>query len=306
MRWSTTSIPLLRTSTVRSKPKLLWLQGLTCNANSHSFLNHPQLGAILERFELLYHPHLPCTLSLEEVVTCKHTCDLLLFEGAYDPAMVRAGVALERLLGHYGACASQVVAVGSCASFGGVFGHSGSEQCGGLGVRGEAPRTTAWREKIINLSGCPIHPEWLSLVLSAFADAVALALDAQRRPKALYAHLIHHGCTRNEYFEWKVDAKGFGVNEGCLYYDQGCRGVLTHGSCNRILWGGVSSKTRNGQPCFGCTERDFPRRDLFKTRKNMSIPHEVPLGVSKRAYLTLAGIAKTFRVERLEKDLMDD
>ncbi|MBN2894404.1 MAG: hydrogenase [Campylobacterales bacterium] len=281
---------------MHSKPKALWLQGLTCNGNSHSFLNHPQLGILMERFELLYHPHLPCTLSLEAVVTCMHECDLLLFEGAFEPTMRRAGVALERLLEHYGACAAQIVAVGSCASFGGVFGSSG-----GLDAQSQA-----WSEKIINLSGCPIHPEWLALILSGFAEGSAFALDAQRRPKALYAHLVHHGCTRNEYFEWKVDAKGFGVNEGCLYYDQGCRGVLSHGSCNRILWGGVSSKTRSGQPCFGCTESDFPRRDLFKTRKNMSIPHEVPLGVSKRAYLTLAGIAKTFTIERLSKDLMDD
>ncbi|RUM69703.1 MAG: hydrogenase, partial [Sulfurovum sp.] len=29
------------------KPKLLWLQSITCNGNTHSFLNHPDLFSIL-------------------------------------------------------------------------------------------------------------------------------------------------------------------------------------------------------------------------------------------------------------------
>jgi hydrogenase small subunit len=37
----------------------------------------------------------------------------------------------------------------------------------------------------------------------------------------------------------------------------------------------------------------------------MSIPADVPFGVSKRSYLTLAGIAKTFHVKRLEEKLID-
>lgn len=50
---------------------------------------------------------------------------------------------------------------------------------------------------------------------------------------------------------------------------------------------------------FGCTEPDFPRTALFETRTNMSIPRDVPFGVSKRNYLTLTGVAKTLSVPRL-------
>ena len=39
-----------------------------------------------------------------------------------------------------------------------------------------------------------------------------------------------------------------------LFYEQGCRGPMTHSSCNKILWNEVSSKTRVGMPCIGCTE----------------------------------------------------
>jgi hydrogenase small subunit len=35
----------------------------------------------------------------------------------------------------------------------------------------------------------------------------------------------------------------------------------------------------------------------------MGIPQNLPLGVNKRAYLTLAGVTKAFKIKRLEEDL---
>ncbi|MFA6740247.1 MAG: Ni/Fe hydrogenase, partial [Arcobacteraceae bacterium] len=80
---------------------------------------------------------------------------------------------------------------------------------------------------------------------------------------------------------------------------------MTHSSCNKILWNDISSKTRVGMPCIGCTEMDFPRNDMLETKKNIGIPHDVPLGISKRAYLSMTGVAKTFRIDRLHKKLME-
>jgi hydrogenase small subunit len=59
-------------------------------------------------------------------------------------------------------------------------------------------------------------------------------------------------------------------------------------------------------PCVGCTEPDFPKQNLFHTKTNMGIPAIMPYGVPKRAYLTMTGIAKAFKIERLEKDLFND
>jgi hypothetical protein len=56
---------------------------------------------------------------------------------------------------------------------------------------------------------------------------------------------------------------------------------------------------------MGCTEPTFPKANLFSTKKNMGIPQHLPLGVNKRAYLTLAGITKAFTIERLENKLME-
>ncbi len=291
------------------KPRLLWLQGVTCNGNSHAFLNLPSLPALLERFELLYHPVLPSVRTLEEIVRCEDACDVLVFEGAFDPLLERAGMPVTRLLAHYGRTAAHIVTAGSCASYGGIFKLSAPERNSGVAFDGEnpgGPLEAAERAKVVALPGCPVHPEWLGYTLTMLSEGRSVAVDALARPRELYSHLAHHGCTRNEYFEWKVDAKGFGLREGCLYYEQGCRGPMTRASCNRTLWNDVSSKTRIGTPCFGCTEPDFPRSDFFRTKTNMSIPADVPLGVPKRTYLTVAGVAKSFHIKRLESRLIDD
>lgn len=290
-----------------SKPRLLWLQGVTCNGNTHSFLNLSYLPILLEKFEVLYYPAMEALYSFEEISTCKLSCDVLIFEGTYDPLMKRNGVVMKEILLHYATTAKYIIAAGTCASFGGMFKKSASHRNSGILFNEEEMNGPLLQHKkrVINLSGCPIHPEWLGYTLSMIANNQTVITDKLHRPVELYSNLAHHGCTRNEYFEWKVDAQGFGQKEGCLFYKQGCRAPMTHASCNKILWNDVSSKTRIGTPCFGCTEPDFPRTKLFQTKTNMSIPEDVPLGIPKRSYLTMAGIAKTFHIKRLEGKLID-
>lgn len=290
-----------------NKKKLLWIQGVTCNGNTHSFLNLPYLPLLLSKIELLYFPTIETQYTLEEISECKLSCDILVFEGAFDPELKRNDVLIKTILEHYAKNAEYVIAVGSCASFGGIFKAAAPQRNSGL-LFNESERTGPMLnvdQKIINLSGCPIHPEWLGYTLNMIINNQKILLDEMHRPLELYSNLAHHGCTRNEYFEWKIDTKGFGHKEGCLFYEQGCRAPMTHASCNKILWNEVSSKTRSGTPCFGCTEPDFPRQNFFSTKTNMSIPEDVPLGIPKRSYLTIAGIAKTFHIKRLEGKLID-
>ncbi len=294
-------------SKLDKKPKLLWFQGVTCNGNTHSFFNLPNLEQLLNKFEILYHPSLASTLEFDEVTSCKSDCDVFIFEGTYDPLMKRNDVLVKEIVEHYALQAQYIIGAGSCASFGGMFKASAPSRNSGL-IFNEEEREgplLSVSQKVINLSGCPIHPEWLGYTLQMVLSKRNIEVDELNRPKELYSNLAHHGCTRNEYFEWKVDATDFGEKEGCLYYKQGCRAPMTHASCNKILWNEVSSKTRVGTPCFGCTEPDFPRNDLFSTKTNMSMPVDVPLGVPKRSYFTLAGIAKTFTIKRLEGKLID-
>ncbi|HZF70917.1 hydrogenase [Sulfuricurvum sp.] len=303
--------PSAITSTMPSNPaklKMIWLQGITCNGNTHSFLNDPALETLLESSEFIHHPLLPCSMNLRQLVKKLPKSDILIFEGAYKADFERAGMRMEELLNALASKAKHIIAMGSCASFGGIFKEADPEHISGIlfDKEKESGPLKEMREKVITLSGCPAHPKWLSFVIEMMRLEKTIAVDEFRRPKELYAYLVHNGCLRNEYFEWKVDSDTFGTKEGCLFYAQGCQGPFTHGSCNKILWNEVSSKTRSGTPCVGCTEPTFPKRELFTTKTYMSIPAEMPLGVPKRSYLALAGAAKSFHIKRLEGKLIDD
>jgi hydrogenase small subunit len=291
-----------------AKLQIIWLQGITCNGNTHSFLNDPSLGTLLDSVEFIHHPLLPCQKTLKELVKKLPKSDIVIFEGAYSASFERAGVAMETLLMALASKSKHIIALGSCASFGGIFKEASSEHISGILFDKEQENgpLRSMREKVIMLSGCPTHPKWLSFVLDMILLEKKILVDEYRRPKELYGYLVHNGCLRNEYFEWKVDSDTFGTKEGCLFYAQGCQGPMTHGSCNKILWNEVSSKTRSGTPCVGCTEPSFPKRELFTTKTYMSIPADMPLGIPKRSYLALAGAAKSFHIKRLEGKLIDD
>jgi len=295
------------TSQTSYKPKLLWLQSITCNGNTHSFLNHPDLASILSHFELVYHPVLETPFDIEEMARGELECDILILEGSFrEEGFTRGRVEVSKILEAYAKKAEHIISAGTCATFGGIFKEYDPENISGFcfNVEERTERYEMYASKLISLPGCPIHPKWLSYVLLMMVKGKHIPIDELHRPQELYGITVHTGCARNEYFEWKIDTKGFGLKEGCLFYEQGCQGPYTRGSCNKILWNDTSSKTIVGTPCFGCTEPSFPKTALFSTKTNMGIPATMPLGVPRRAYLTATGIAKSFKIKRLEERII--
>ena len=289
------------------KLKLLWLQSITCNGNSHSFFNHPDLFSVLSNFELIYFPLIDTKHALEDILNKKVECDILIIEGSSKEGLIKNGVNYSNLITHYANMAKYIITAGTCATFGGVFKEYEPELISGFCFNDDEPKDNLakFKNKLISLPGCPIHPKWLSYVLLMIANKKKIPLDNLHRPQELYNITVHTGCVRNEYFEWKIDTKGFGHKEGCSFYEHGCQGPYTRGSCNKILWNDISSKTIVGTPCFGCTEPTFPKKRLFFTKTNMGIPANMPLEVPKRAYLTITGIAKSFKIKRLERKIID-
>jgi hydrogenase small subunit len=202
--------------------------------------------------------------------------------------------------------AKYVLAVGTCASFGGIPGH---DQVEGTGLQFDHERRggflgSEFKSKsdfpVINISGCPMHPDVLSGILSLLADDLPLELDELQRPLPWYGMIVHQGCTRNEYHEYRVEEKEFG-ERGCLFFYLGCHGPLTYGPCNKLLWNGHSSKPRTGIPCFGCTSPDFPKQyDFFRTRNIEGIPLNLPEGVQRAHYLVYKGMAAVAAPKRLK------
>ncbi|PLY08967.1 MAG: Ni/Fe hydrogenase [Arcobacter sp.] len=290
-------------------PRVVWLQGITCNGNTHSFLSSSssRFEQFNNNFNLIYHPSLSTNISLDEILQSNDRIDYLLVEGAITNNEFYFSISNKKISDILNQLISKskfIIAVGSCASYGGI--HSRFEENDDIaGVKDyiSSQNESLLSHEIINLTGCPVHPEWILQTLFTLKFNASIILDDKSRPIEIYGGLAHHGCTRNEYFEWKVEAKSFGLKEGCLFYNEGCRGPMTHSNCNKILWNDVSSKTRVGMPCIGCTEYDFPRLNMFETKKHIGIPLEPPLGISKRAYLSISGVAKTFTIPRLNQRL---
>lgn len=293
-----------------AKTSVVWLQGLTCNGNTHSFLNYENFELFKNYFTLLHHPQLPSSLSTEDILQSELNVDILIIEGAlsHDSDILASydGKFNEIFYKLHKKC-KYLICAGSCASFGGIFRLHNHEKISGVLYSGQKNGGYLLKsDKIINIPGCPLHPRWLmEVLLSIRTKKKSISLDEWRRPKEIFSYLVHHGCLRNEYFEWKVDTKEYGQKEGCMFYEHGCQGPMSHANCNKILWNNVSSKTRVGTGCLGCTEFDFPRIGLFETKKNMSLP-ATPYGISKRAYYTVAGVVKSFSIDRLNKRLIED
>jgi len=154
---------------------------------------------------------------------------------------------------------------------------------------------------VINLAGCPCHPDVVRGALSTLASGGPLELDEFQRPLIWYNIMVHQGCTRNEYHEYRVEEEGFG-EKGCLFFHKGCQGPLAHGPCNKLLWNRRSSKTRVGVPCFACTDPDFPQaRPFFETRNIEGIPLDLPEVMNRAHYIAYKGMAAAAAPERLKQ-----
>jgi hydrogenase small subunit len=105
--------------------------------------------------------------------------------------------------------AEAVLAVGTCAAFGGLP-AAAPNPTGAMGVAELMERGLAPRRPLVNLPGCPPIPEVMSAVL---AHRVAFGrfpeLDAQGRPLAFYGETVHDRCSRRGHYEAGRFAKRF-------------------------------------------------------------------------------------------------
>ena len=197
------------------------------------------------------------------------------------------------------------MAIGTCASFGGMGANSEIEATGMQFLKWEKGGFLGKKFKsksglpVLNLPGCPCHCDVVAGTLSALVSGIQLELSEYNTPLEWYSMMVHQGCTRNEYHEYRVEEKKFG-EKGCMFFHLGCHGPLVHGPCNKLLWNKRSSKTRIGVPCFGCTRPDFPQQyPFFETRNIEDIPLELPDGISRAHYLAYKGMAAAAAPKRL-------
>jgi len=307
-----------------SKLTLYWFQAGGCGGDTMSLLcaEAPDIIELLRLLdvEVLWHPSLSNISPLEHealikaLVAGERPLDILCVEGTVIRGPGGTGMystfdgrPTKDLIADLASRAQIVVAVGTCASHGGI-GADGEVEATGLqfhkkeigGFLGAEFRAGSGLP-VINLPGCPCHPSVVVGALTSLACGEPLELREYNTPQQFYGLLVHQGCVRNEYHEYRIEERDFG-ERGCLFFHMGCLAPLTHGPCNKLLWNRRSSKTTAGVPCVGCTQPDFPQaHPFFRSRSIADVPLDLPEGVDRAHYLAYKGMAAAAAPARLKE-----
>ncbi len=298
------------------------------NAETPDFLNSLKFNNI----NLLWHPSLSEASAdeflslLENIESGTIPLDALCLEGSVMRGPNGTGRfhmlsgtkrPMMRLIESLAQKARYTVAVGSCAAFGGITmaGSNPGEACG-LQYEGQQPSGLlgeSWKSEaglpVINIAGCPTHPSWVieTLAQMAAADFSKDNLDNYNRPRSYTDHLVHHGCPRNEYYEFKASAEQ-PSDQGCMMEHRGCLGTQARADCNIRLWNGEGSCLRGGYACINCTAPEFeePDGNFTETHKVAGIPIGLPTDVPKAWFVALASLAKAATPKRLKVNAVSD
>lgn len=315
---------------------LLWLQSGGCGGCSLSLLG-AESPDVLTMFEsaginLLWHPSISemsgndLRTLFADITSNKVTLDILCLEGSVISGpdgsgrfhmMAGTDRSMMEWIEALATKARFVVAIGSCAAFGGITAagnnpsearglqYDGEEKAGLLGsdfrAQSELP--------VINVSGCPVHPNWVTETLAQIsADEFSEEnIDDLGRPRSYAAHLVHHGCPRNEYYEFKASAEK-PSDLGCMMENMGCLGTQAHADCNTRLWNGEGSCLRGGYACINCTAPQFeePGHAFGDTPKIAGIPIGLPTDMPKAWFVALASLSKAATPKRLKENAVSD
>jgi hydrogenase small subunit len=146
--------------------------------------------------------------------------------------------------------ASSVLAVGTCASSGGMSAAKPNPaEC--INVR------QAVNRKVINLPGCPCHPDWFLGTLAHILLYGEPELDGRGRPVLFYGEKIHDRCSRRSFFDKGIFATKLG--DATCMFKIGCRGPVTYTDCPIRKWNRhVNWPVQDNAPCIGCAQFGFP------------------------------------------------
>ncbi|WP_028583196.1 hydrogenase small subunit [Desulfogranum mediterraneum] len=251
------------------RPPVIWLHGSECTGCSMSLLRseHPSLEKLIfELISLDFHETVSAGAGHQAEAALHHAIEenygkfILVIEGAIP---LRDGGIYCQVGGknfvdtvrEIGPKAGAIIAVGSCASWGGVAAMDPNPtQCVGVQqVLGDS--------QVVSIPGCPPNPyNLLSTIIHFLTFNKMPALDGKNRPKFAYGRLIHEHCERRPHFDNGRFARQFG-DEGhrqgyCLYY-LGCKGPVTYANCSTSQFGDAGSgcwPVATGHPCFGCAQ----------------------------------------------------
>ena len=152
--------------------------------------------------------------------------------------------------------AAAIVAVGTCAAFGGLP-MADPNPTGAAAVK-----DLVHDKPIINVPGCPPIGEVITGVLAHVLTFGAIPeLDDLGRPMVFYGESIHDRCYRRTFYDQGLFAETFddeGARKGWCLYKLGCKGPVTYNACATTKWNQETSfPIESGHGCLGCSEPNF-------------------------------------------------
>jgi hydrogenase small subunit len=304
------------------RPSVIWLSAQECTGCTESLLRstHPTLDhLILDLISLDYHEtlttpsgHLAEDARLKAMEANKGKF-VLVVDGSIPVKdngiyCMIGGKPVIDILKETAPMAGAVIAIGSCASWGGIP-SADPNPTGATPIHEIFKNTPALKDTpVVNIPGCPPSPyNFLSTVLYYLTFKKLPELDKEGRPKFAYGRLIHENCERRPHFDAGRFAIEFGDDnhrKGYCLYKIGCKGPETFNNCPSILYGDVGSGSwpvGTGHPCFGCSEKGVGFNVPLHTLAQLHLvtppdtyPHVVEQqggGASIAAVAVLAGAA---------------
>ena len=330
-----------------AETKLIWIHGSECTGCSESLLNggNPDVAQALTKLNvnLAYHETLCMQQGIwndGELVNTSELNSEILLEDLYKEGnyilvvegsipngpdgsgryLVIGNKTFKETLGEAAKNANAIVAVGACACWGGIT-SADSDIEKETDYRGVAfKKTDASKgmlkelgidKPVINIPGCPAHPDWILLTLGAvilgkikIPDDLPAALDQYGRPKVFFPpdHTVHENCPRRGYYdrgEFDTEVGG----EKCLW-KLGCKAPYAHADCGIRRWNGsVSMCTQAGGPCINCVDPGFPdaSRPLYVEAEDKGIVGANIDTIAKVAVGAAAVAAGVHAVRRMGK-----
>jgi len=248
---------------------VIWLEFQDCAGNSEGFLRASRPTAaevILDVLSVDYHETIMAAAGNLAEDAKKATIDaggyLLVVEGSIPTGengayCCIAGRSAIDLLDEAVTNAIAVVAIGSCAAFGGLpkANPNPTEAKSVLEMVGD-------KKPVLNLPGCPCNPVNLTATVVHFLTFGELpAMDDLHRPLFAYGARIHDNCPRRGHFdagEFVVAWGDEGHRNGWCLYKMGCKGPVTFHNCPAVEYNdGTSWPIKSGHGCIACSEPDF-------------------------------------------------
>lgn len=269
--------PLAKALAAGSGPPIIWLSASSCTGCTVSLANRVSSSAPVDLADLLintinlaYHPNLMGAagdLAVQTLRTVDDGSFILAVEGGI-PTIYNGktcilwsenGVDVTAMaaVNELAAKATKILSIGTCAAYGGIPGGAPNP------TAVKSVKALTGRSNIINIPGCPPHPDWIVWTIAQLLAGRNPSLDSSGRPTELFGATVHSKCPRRD-TAWATSLSQTGL---CLN-NLGCKGQQTYADCPTRKWNnGVNWCVGSDSLCQGCTQSTFPDKfaPLFST-----------------------------------------